>query len=117
MIGGTKDWEWDVHSVWTVENQKAQEVRFTGKQDFERLHFELKIKKKNPTLLFLKIGRWNPHMKEVLLVQKESNILMISYFNFSIWHFHLIYILNCQANFLWLKNSLPIEEFEIYCMI
>lgn len=46
MIGGTKDWEWDVHSVWTVENQKAQEVRFTGKQDFERLHFELKIKKK-----------------------------------------------------------------------
>ena len=46
MIGGTKDWEWDVHSVLIVENQKAQEVRFTGKQDFERLHFELKIKKK-----------------------------------------------------------------------
>ena len=49
MIGGTKDWEWDVHSVLIVENQKAQEVRFTGKQDFERLHFELKIKKKNTT--------------------------------------------------------------------
>ena len=46
MIGGAKDWEWDVHSVWRVENQKAQEVRFTGKQDFERLQFELKFKKK-----------------------------------------------------------------------
>lgn len=75
MIGGTKDWEWDVHSVLIVENQKAQEVRFTGKQDFERLHFELKIKKKkyNETCSYgssskhaLVIGRDNRKKKEVI---------------------------------------------------
>lgn len=40
-------------SVWRVENQKAQEGRFTGKQDFERLHFELKLKKKYDETCFL----------------------------------------------------------------